>query len=154
MKPVLHFCVLRPSILGTGHLATSMHESRAQPQSTKPNSSSMTPTKPFPEGSSPSSTGGQVFCVFRRFSDCRIAAGKSLREISHCPATACPKIVLEMPMDHVALYRQFLCQLFLVIVQQFRVGHDDYGDRNSQGVENGAGSCPTRKLRASVVGKI
>ncbi len=75
-------------------------------------------------------------------------------EFSHCPATTCPKIVLEMPMDHVALYRQFFCQLFLVIVQQFRIGHDDYGDRNSQGVENGAGSYPTRKLRASLVGGI
>ena len=38
--------------------------------------------------------------------------------------------VLEVSMNHVALYRQLFCQLFLVIVQQFGIGHDNDGDRN------------------------
>ena len=47
-------------------------------QSTKPISSSITPTRPRPEGSCSSLEGGQAFCFSRSFSDSRMAAGRLL----------------------------------------------------------------------------
>ena len=64
----------------------------------------MTPTSPFPEGSSPASAGGQGLWVFRRLSDCRIAAGKSLRKVNGgCLDKKNLVTVLEVSMNHVAL---------------------------------------------------
>ena len=52
-------------------------------QSTNPNSSSMTPMNPLPEGSSLSFLGGQALRLLWRLSDCRMAAGKSLLYVSY-----------------------------------------------------------------------
>ena len=60
-----------------------------------------------------------------------------LLRVNHCarsvssPDRVRLETVLEVPMNHIALYCQFFRQLFLVIVQQVGIGYDDNGDRNS-----------------------
>ena len=91
----------------------------------------MTSTSPLPEGSSPVSDGGQGFCFFRRLSDRRMAAGKSLREVNYFSCGLHLETVLEISMNHVSLYCKLFCQLFLMIVQQVWIGNNDNGHRNS-----------------------
>ena len=85
--------------------------------------------RPFPERSAPVSFGGQAFRPFRSFSDSRIAAGRSLRHISQLAHNVAAQDLLEVTMDHVALFRQLFRQFYLVIVQKVWIGYDN--DRDS-----------------------